>query len=138
MTSDTTTILAGRDGAVRAVFGEVSAAWADGDADTFASWYTECATAVLPGFCLLDKDAIRAAMAVAFAGPLKGSRRIHEVQTVRFLGDGTAIVISKSATVLAGDAEPAEGEWDWATWVLARHEGRWLIESYHGCPETAA
>ncbi len=109
MTSDTTTILAGRDGAVRAVFGEVSAAWADGDADTFASWYTECATAVLPGFCLLDKDAIRAAMAVAFAGPLKGSRRIHEVQTVRFLGDGTAIVISKSATVLAGEAEPAEG-----------------------------
>jgi uncharacterized protein (TIGR02246 family) len=138
MTSDTTTVLAGADRAVRAVFDEVSAAWADGDADAFTGWYTEGATAVLPGFYLPGKDAIRAAMADANAGPLKGSRRIHEVQTVRFLGDGTAIVISKSATTLAGETEPAAGWREWATWVLTRHEGRWLIEAYHGCPENAA
>ncbi|HEY3713383.1 MAG TPA: SgcJ/EcaC family oxidoreductase [Jatrophihabitantaceae bacterium] len=136
MTSDTTATLVSADSAVRAVFGETSAAWAEGDADAFASRYSANATAILPGFYLPNKAAIRTNMAVAFAGPLKGSRRIHELQAVRFLGDGTAIVISRSVTTFDGDGEP--GQWEWATWVLAEHDGRWLIEAYHGCPENAA
>jgi uncharacterized protein (TIGR02246 family) len=59
-----TSALAGEDSAVRAVFGELSKAWADGDTDAFAGWFTEDATGVLPGFYLRDKDAIRASMAV--------------------------------------------------------------------------
>jgi uncharacterized protein (TIGR02246 family) len=132
--NNATSAPAGEDSAVRAVFGELSRAWADGDADAFTRWYTDEATAILPGFYLRDNNAIRTGMAAAFAGPLKGSARIHRVQGIRFLSDGTAIVISDSATVFPGEAERRE----WATWVLAKHGGSWLIEAYHGSPENAA
>jgi uncharacterized protein (TIGR02246 family) len=137
MTSDTAPIRTGADGAIRMVFDEVSAAWADGDVDAFVSSYTEDATVVLPGVYLPGRDAIHAAMADAFAGPLHDSRRIHELQAIRFPRTGTAIVISKSATAFSGEGELPAQRWEWATWVLARHDDRWLIEAYHSCPQIA-
>jgi uncharacterized protein (TIGR02246 family) len=132
-TTDATT-----DGGIQEVFDEVSRAWGVGDADKFAEWYAEDATAVLPGSYLQDREAIRAAMAVAFAGPLHGSGRVHAVQKVRFLGDDTAIVITRSSTLSAGGGEPPVERRELATWVLSRQDGRWLIRAYHGCPEDAA
>ncbi|MCW2875440.1 SgcJ/EcaC family oxidoreductase [Actinacidiphila oryziradicis] len=120
--------------AVRAVFDAVSRAWADNDADLFTQWYTDEATAILPGYHLPSRIDIHASMEAAFAGPLEGSRRIHTVQKVRFLNADTAIVISRSGTRFQGEAEPAAERWALATWVLARHAGRWLIEAYHDCP----
>jgi uncharacterized protein (TIGR02246 family) len=137
MTSPTT-VPARDDSAVHAVLDGVSSAWADADADAFANWYAADATAVLPGFCLTGRDAIRATMSAVFAGALKGSRRIHEVQATRFVGDGTAIVISRSATAFAGQSEPPADKWDWGTWVIAEHDGRWVVEAFHGCPQNAA
>ena len=139
MTSNTASlILAGQDSAVRAVFDEVSRAWADGDADAFVGWYADDATVILPGIYLPDKDAIRAAMADAFAGPLQGSRRTHELQSVRFPVADVAVVISNSATAFPGEAEPPAQRRERATWVLARSDGRWLIEACHSGPENAA
>jgi uncharacterized protein (TIGR02246 family) len=123
---------------VRAVFGEVSRAWADGDADAFTSRYAEDATVIFPGTYLPGRGAIRAAMAAAFAGPLKGSRRIHDLQAIRFPGDRTAVVISNSATVFAGEPEAPADRWERVTWLLSRRGGRWLIEAYHSCPQDAA
>jgi uncharacterized protein (TIGR02246 family) len=120
--------------AVRAVIDAVSAAWADNDVAAFVAHYADDATAVLPGFALLSKADIRSAMAAAFADQLKGTRRVHRVQDVRFLGDATAIVISRSATVSAVETEPAADRWSIATWVLSDRSGRWLIEAYHDCP----
>lgn len=138
MTSnDTSAVLAAPDSAIRAVFREVASAWEDGDTDAFVAWYADDATAILPGFYLPGKDAIRTSMAEAFAGPLKGSRRMHRVRSIRHLGDGTAIVISDSTTVFPGAAGPGAERRERATWVLSRHDGRWLIEAYHGCPEDA-
>jgi uncharacterized protein (TIGR02246 family) len=128
------TILVEDDSAVRAVFDAVSSAWAGSDADAFVEWYTEDATAILPGYYLPGKANIRASMADAFAGPLNGSRRIHVLQSVRFLDDDTAIVISKSSTLFPGEAEPPAERWALATWVLSKHAERWLIEAYHDCP----
>lgn len=138
MTSNITAVQADRDSGVRAVFAEVSRAWADGDAAAFVEWYADDATAVLPGFYLRDRNAIRASMAVAFAGPLRGSRRIHKIDSLRYVGDTTAVVVSNSVTVFPSDAEPAAERREWATWLLARHGDRWLIEAYHGCPESAS
>ena len=87
------------DSAVAAVLDEVYAAWAAGDADAFVAPYAEHATAVLPGSYLQDKEAIRATMADGFTGPLKGSRGIHQVQSIRFPGADAAIVISKGGIV---------------------------------------
>lgn len=120
--------------AVRALIDAVSAAWADNDVAAFVAHYADDATAVLPGLALLSKAVIRTAMAAAFADQLVGTRRIHRVQDVRFLDNATAIVISRSVTVRAGENEPPADHWSIATWVLSDRTGRWLIGAYHDCP----
>lgn len=120
--------------AVRVLFDSVTEAWAANDIDHFVSHYTDEATATLPGFHLPSKAALHKSMGMAFAGPFKGSQRIHQVQKVRFLNEDTAIVITRSATQFPGETEPAADQWSMATWVLTRHDGTWLIEAYHDCP----
>jgi uncharacterized protein (TIGR02246 family) len=126
------------DRAVRAVLDAIYAAWADNDADAFVAPYAEDATALLPGTYLQSKEAIRATMAAAFTGPLKGSTAIHDVQSIRFLGTGTAIAISKGAVLMAGQTEPAAETGSLETWVLSRHNGSWRVEAFHNCPENAS
>ncbi|MEU9023371.1 SgcJ/EcaC family oxidoreductase [Actinomadura sp. NPDC048394] len=123
----------GEERAVLAVFDATSIAWANGDVDAFVRWYAEDATVILPGTYLQGKAAIRAGMAEAFALPLRGSKRIHAAQNVRFLGEDTAIVVTRSMTVFPGEAEPPADRWELATWALSRGEGGWLIEAYHSC-----
>jgi len=119
---------------VLAVFDATSSAWSDGDAGAFAEWYGEDATVVLPGVHLRGRNDIRTSMGDAFAGPLKGSRRVHTPQSVRFLGEGAAVVVTRSITAFPGEAEPPADRWELATWALARRGGRWLVEAYHSCP----
>ena len=115
--------------------GAVTRAWAAGDAESFAACYTPDATAILPGFHLRDRAGIRSSMAKAFAGPLRGSHRVHDVQAERRYGPDTAVVVTRSATVHAGEEEPPPARWSLATWLLRREAGRWLIAAYHDCPE---
>jgi len=117
---------------VSAVLDDVYAAWAKNDADAFVESYAEDASAVLPGTRLRDRETIRTTMAKSFAGPLKGSSATHEVHCVRFLGDDVAMVYSESATVLAGQDEPAGAAFD--LWLLSRVDGRWLVRAFHSCP----
>jgi uncharacterized protein (TIGR02246 family) len=126
------------DNAVRAVLDGVYAAWADNDANAFVAGYAEDATAQLPGSYLANREAIRTVMAAQFAGPLKGSKALHEVQRVRFLEAGVAVVLSKGAVVLAGQTEPAAETRSLETWVLSEQDGTWRIEAFHNCPEIAA
>jgi uncharacterized protein (TIGR02246 family) len=130
MTSNEATTREGR--AVAAVLDEVYAAWAAGDADAFVAPYSEHANAVLPGSYLRDRSAIRATMAEAFAGPLKGSTGVHQVQSIRFPAAETAIVISKGGIQFAGQARPAPETRSVDTWLLSRS---WRVEAFHNCPE---
>ncbi|WP_433337567.1 SgcJ/EcaC family oxidoreductase [Spirillospora sp. CA-294931] len=118
---------------VLAVLDEVYAAWAANDADAFVSPYAEAATAILPGAYLPDREAIRATMATVFAGELKGSKGVHEVQNVRFVGTDAALVFSKGAVVPSGEAEPDPASQTLETWVLSRRDGAWRIEAFHNC-----
>jgi uncharacterized protein (TIGR02246 family) len=136
--SNTTSVLAGQDSAVRAVLDGVYTAWAENDADAFVASYAADATALLPGSYLQNKEAIRATMAAVFAGPLKGSRAVHQVQSIRFPGAGMAIVISKGAIVLAGETEPRNENRALETWVLSEQDGTWRVKAFHNCPENAA
>ena len=137
-TTDTTAVRTGQDTAVRAVLDGVFAAWADNDADAFVASYADDATALLPGTYLRDKEAVRASMAAAFAGPLKGSRADHEVLSIRFPGTGTALVISKGAVVLAGETEPRTENRALDTWVLSERDGSWWVRAFHNSPEHTA
>jgi uncharacterized protein (TIGR02246 family) len=121
--------------AVRSVLDAVYAAWADNDADAFVAPYAPDATAVHTGTLMPDRDAIRATMVASFAGPLRDSEGIHEVQSVRFVGSDTALVISRGAVRLAGQNEPAAASRTLDGWVLSRHDGAWRVEAFHNCPE---
>jgi uncharacterized protein (TIGR02246 family) len=124
--------------AVNAVLDAVYAAWADNDADAFVAPYAADATAVHSGTVMPTRDAIRTTMATVFDGPLKGSRGIHDVQTIRFVGVDTAIVLSRGAIVFAGQVEPAEESRTLDGWVLCRQDGMWRVEAFHNCPEIPA
>ncbi|MGW0810849.1 SgcJ/EcaC family oxidoreductase [Nonomuraea sp. NPDC002799] len=114
--------------ALLAVFDATSRAWAEGDANAFVTSYAEDATVILPGVYLRGRADVRTGMGHAFAGPLKGSRRVHEVESVRFLGGDAAIVVTRSATTFPDE------RWESATWALSRSDCRWLVRSYHSCP----
>jgi uncharacterized protein (TIGR02246 family) len=127
--------LAGADRPVREVLAEVYAAWAANDADAFVEPYADTATAILPGCYLRGRQAIRATMAALFAGDLKGSMAVHEVQQIRFAGTEVAIVTSKGAVVPAGQAEPDAASRSLETWVLSRDGSSWRVQAFHNCPE---
>lgn len=118
------------DAAVRSVLEAAYGAWADNDADAFAALYSDDATIVLPGTYHQGREAIREYMAAGFAGPMKGSRPIDTPQNVRVTGD-TAIVVSESVILMAGEESASRDRYRRATWVLTRHDGKWVIDAYH-------
>jgi uncharacterized protein (TIGR02246 family) len=119
--------------AVLAVLDAVYAAWADNDADAFVAPYARDATAVHTGIVMSNRDAVRATMAAGFAGALKSSEGIHEVQSVRFVGADTALVLSRGAIRFAGQDELTSRTLD--GWVLSKRNGSWRVEAFHNCPE---
>ncbi|MFB6780333.1 SgcJ/EcaC family oxidoreductase [Streptomyces sp. NPDC056352] len=102
----------------------LNAAWADNDADAFAALYTQDATSVLPGSCSDGKEAFRARMAAGFAGPLEGSTVVDEVRSVRFIGEGAAVVTSRSGILSAGKSTAPADRFVLATWVLGKAAGQ--------------
>ncbi|MFE3225500.1 SgcJ/EcaC family oxidoreductase [Nocardia sp. NPDC059228] len=109
-------------------------AWAANDADAFVADYDPDATTVVRGVVNVGREAVRTSMAAGFAGPLRDSHTVDEPQSVRFPAPGTAIVVSRSAVVPAGETEPPADGWIVATWALIQRDGRWLVTSYHNCP----
>jgi uncharacterized protein (TIGR02246 family) len=112
------------------VLHRLDTAWAAGDADAFAAEYVEDATVVLPGIFHQGRAAVRDYMARGFAGPLRGSRALDEPRDIRVLGADTAIVVSRTGFLTAGEQElPADRERT-GTWVLTRQDGRWLVAAF--------
>ncbi|WP_241844454.1 YybH family protein [Kitasatospora sp. CB01950] len=106
-----------RTAAIDAVLDATYRAWEANDADAFVAHYTEDATAVLPGSLRDGREAIRAAMAQGFSGPLKGSSTWNRRLGIHFLGDSdsdsdsdsdndcAAIVVGESGILFAGGAK---------------------------------
>lgn len=112
-------------------------AWGENDADAFVENYTEDARVILPGSHLQGKDGVRKTMAAGFAGPLKGSSTVDKVLDIRFLDSTSAVVISESGILMAGETTVPDPRMVMATWVLTKRDGRWLITSYHNCQRDA-
>ena len=127
--------VADEERAVLDVIQAIYAAWADNDADAFAALYSEDATVVQPGGIYKKSKAdVRTSMALAFAGPLRGSTVINEPKSVRVLGEDAAIVISDAGILMAGETEVPAQRMVRATWVLSKQYGTWLIAAFHNCP----
>ncbi|MFC8342400.1 SgcJ/EcaC family oxidoreductase [Streptomyces sp. NPDC057280] len=123
--------------AIRAVLAKSYAAWEAGDADGMVADYTPDATAIMTGSLRGSRENIRAGMAQAFAGPLKGSSTSNKQLSMRFLGADAAIVVSESGILFPGQTELPDAAKVNATWVLERRDSRWLIAAYHNSPVLA-
>jgi uncharacterized protein (TIGR02246 family) len=117
------------DNAVRELLRQTVTAWTANDAGAFADLYTKDATVTLAdGTYLRNRDEIRAFMAAGFAGRLRGTRGLDEVESIRPLGPGAAVAVSRSGFT------PPAGTVRRATWVLARQDGDWRVAAYANCP----
>jgi uncharacterized protein (TIGR02246 family) len=125
------------ESAIQAVLADSYKAWEAGDADGMVADYTADATAVMPGSLRDGRDAIRESMALAFAGPLKGSSTYNRQLSLRFIGRDAAVVVSESGILFPGDTEVPDGARVNATWVFEKRDGQWLIAAYHNSPALA-
>jgi len=126
------------EAAIKAVLVGSYKAWEAGDADGMVANYTADATAIMTGSLSEDREVIRQNMALGFEGPLKGSSTYNKQLSIRFLGRDSAIVISESAILFAGETEvPADARKVNATWVLEKRDAQWLIAAYHNSPVLA-
>jgi uncharacterized protein (TIGR02246 family) len=123
--------------AIEAVLVDSYKAWEAGDADGMVADYTADATAIMTGSLRDSRDVIRENMAMAFAGPLKGSSTYNKQFSLRFLGRDAAVVVSESGILFAGETDvPDTGKVN-VTWVFEKRNGHWLIAAYHNSPVLA-
>jgi uncharacterized protein (TIGR02246 family) len=122
------------EAAIQAILLDSYKAWEAGDAKGMVADYTPDATAIMTGSLRGTRDVIRENMALAFAGPLKGSSTYNKQLSLRFLGQDAAIAVYESGILFAGETEvPDTGKVN-ATWVFEKRDGQWLIAAYHNSP----
>ena len=122
------------EAAINAMLSEMYQAWADNDADGFVKYYTDDATAILPGSLRGSRKVIRDLMAAGFEGPLKGSSTVDKQLSLRFVGHDAAIAISEGGILFAGEDAVAGTRKIHATWVFEKRDGRWMVAAYHNSP----
>ena len=93
------------EAAIQAVLVASYEAWAAGDADGMVANYTADATAIMTGSLRESRDVICENMALAFAGPLKGTSTYNKQLSIRFVGGDAAIVVSESGILFGGATE---------------------------------
>ncbi|QMU70715.1 SgcJ/EcaC family oxidoreductase [Streptacidiphilus sp. P02-A3a] len=120
--------------AIRGVLEGVYRAWDAGDAEAFVADYREDATAILPGSYRRSKEDVRADMAAGFASYLKGSTTVDRLESIRFLGGNAAVVVSETGVRFPGETEVPAERVVYATWVLEKRDGAWLLVAYHNSP----
>lgn len=109
-------------------------AWAAHDADAFADLFTPDGTMILPGVYQKGRDAIRAFMTVAFAGPYQGTRVTGTPIDLKPLADGAVALLTTGGVLAAGATELADANAIRASWILVKREGRWQLAVYQNCP----
>ncbi|MFI6600847.1 SgcJ/EcaC family oxidoreductase [Nonomuraea sp. NPDC050536] len=120
--------------AIKGVLENLYKAWGAGDADAFVTDYTEDATAIMPGTYRKSKEEVRQNMADGFASFLKGSTTIDKLESIRFLGENAAVAVSETGVRFPGETEVPAERMVYATWVLEKRDGAWLLAAYHNSP----
>lgn len=123
--------------AVAAVPGRIVAAWAQQDAAAFAAVFTPDGTMILPGSYEKGRERIQAKMAGSFAAELRGTRVAGSPIDLRFLSDDVAVVVTAGGVLAPGEETVSDARAIRATWVVARHEGEWLLAAYHNSQRDA-
>ena len=122
------------EAAINEMLSEMYQYWTDNNADGFAKYFVEDATAILPGSLRGSRQVIRDMLAAGFDGPLKGSTTVDKQLSIRFVGEDVAIAISESVILFPGEQTVPEERKIYATWVFERRDGRWMVAAYHNSP----
>lgn len=125
------------EAAINAMLSEMYQAWTANDADGFVKYYTEDATAILPGSLRGSRNVIRDSMVAGFDGPLRDSSTVDRQLSLRFVGEDAAIAVSEGGILFAGEDAVPEARKIHATWVFEKRDGRWMIAAYHNSPVQA-
>jgi uncharacterized protein (TIGR02246 family) len=120
--------------AIKGVLENHYKAWDAGDADAFVTDYTADATVIMPGIYRTSKEEVRRSMADGFASFLKGSTAIDKLESIRFLGENAAVAVSETGVRFPGETEVPAERMVYATWVLEKRGGTWLLAAYHNSP----
>ncbi|PRH80603.1 DUF4440 domain-containing protein [Streptomyces solincola] len=124
--------------AIAALPQRVVAAWAAHDADAFAEVFTPDGTMIIPGVFQQGREAIRAFLTQAFAGPFKGTRVTGTPVDLRFADADAGILITQGGILAPGETEPSPERAVNASWVVVRRDGRWHLAAYQNTPRNAA
>jgi uncharacterized protein (TIGR02246 family) len=106
------------EAAIDAMLSEMYRAWAANDADGFVKYYTDDATAILPGSLRGSRKAIRDPMVAGFDGPLRDSSTVDRQLSLRFVGEDAAIAVSEGGILFDGEDAVPEARKIHATWQL--------------------
>ena len=79
-------------------------------------------------------EEVRQNMAEGFASFLKGSTAIDKLESIRFLGENAAVAVSETGVRFPGETEVPAERMVYATWVLEKRDGAWLLAAYHNSP----
>lgn len=112
----------------------VMQAWADQDAEAFASLFTEDGTMILPGQLQKGRENIRAFMSAAFAGPYQGTQVVGHPVDVRFLSPDAGLLLTEGGVRPAGEAEVPPDRMVRGSWLVVKRDGRWQLAAYQNTP----
>jgi uncharacterized protein (TIGR02246 family) len=116
--------------------GRIVSAWARQDADEFAGVFTEDGTMILPGNVYLKgRGSIREYMKAAFEGSYKDTRVTGQPVDVRALSGDVAVLVTQGGVMAPGETALADKSAIWATWVITKQEGGWLLAAYQNTPK---
>lgn len=120
--------------AVLDVVRDIHEAWGKGDPDAFVADYAEDASATVPGSFMKSRQEIYGAMSFLFNGPMKGTSASEKVLAVRFITDDAAVVTTETGVLLPGESAAPPERIAFATWVVAKRDGKWQMAVYANCP----
>ena len=121
------------EAAIAGVPQRIVAAWANHDADAFASVFTEDGTLILPGVYRKGYDDIRKFMNEAFKGPYRGTQVTGAPLDLHRHKD-TAVIVTRGGVLFPGDSEVTAERAIYATWVVVKDNGEWLLTAYQNGP----
>ncbi|HTU75043.1 MAG TPA: SgcJ/EcaC family oxidoreductase [Trebonia sp.] len=120
--------------AIKGVLESQYKAWEAGDADGFVADYATDATVIMPGLYRKSREEVRQGMADGFASFLKGSAVIDKLESIRFLGENTAVAVSEAGIRFPGQTDVPAASMVYATWVFEKRDGAWQVAAYHNSP----